>query len=73
MCTPGVIMTMDSVEEARPDQEVWPLFSVPDWLILRGTRDQTSNRLTVGPSTLPLLMILEGCLPVVEVNMDSSV
>lgn len=73
MCTPGVIMTMGSAEEARPDQEAWLSFSVPDWLVLRGMQDQTLNRLTVGLSTLPLSTTSEDYLPVVEVNMDSSV
>lgn len=73
MCIPGVIMTMGSVEVARLDQEAWLSFSVPDWLALRGMLDLTLSRLTVVLSTLPLSMTLEGCLPVVGVNMDSLV
>lgn len=72
MCIPGVIMTMDSVEAAKLGQEAWLSFLVLDWLVLRDMLDQTLNRLTVVLSTLLSSMTSEGCLPVVEVNMDSS-
>lgn len=66
--TLGEATTMGSVVAATLGLEVWLLYSVLEWSILIVIIDLIFSRSNVDLNTLLLLMILEGCSHVEEVN-----